>query len=179
MDTVILLWQLCIHSISPQKALYLSSFELHVLSSKVGVVTFLFLLAIRSNGQSNVTLKAMYVLHIITKGTISVQCRAVLSWVYNVNVVTFLFSFGRQEKKEEIWLSIMTKAPTPTEKIQKATWQDKNAIKTTIADRLRTVSWINNSNLTGVVKQVYEHPAFPLSTRYNFCSVSSFGILNL
>ena len=134
MDTVILLWQLCIHSISPQKTLYLSSFELHVLSPKAGVVTFLFLLAIRSNGQSNVTLKAMYVLHIITKGTISNQCRAVLSWVYNVNVVTFLFSSGRQEKKEEIWLSIMTKAPTPQKKSKKQ--HDKTKMPSKL--RLRT-----------------------------------------
>ena len=48
------------------------------------------------------------------------------------------------EKKEEIWLRPMTKAPTPTGKIQKATRQHKNATKnfdyTTIADRLRTVS---------------------------------------
>ena len=54
-----------------------------------------------------------------------------------------------KEKKEEIWLSPMTKAPTPTEKskndrdnIQNAT---KNLDYTTIADRLRTVSWSNSS----------------------------------
>ena len=123
----------------------------------------------------------MYVLHIAKD--ISVQCRAVLSLVYNVNVVTFFFPFGRQEKKEEIWLRIMTKAPTPTEKNPKINMTTQKCYQnydcTTIADRLRTVSWINNSNLTGAVKPVYGHPAFPLTTRYNFCSVSSFGILNL
>ena len=40
----------------------------------------------------------------------------------------------KQEKKEEIWLSPMTKAPTPA-KIQKATWQHK---KTSITQQLRT-----------------------------------------
>ena len=54
-----------------------------------------------------------------------------------------------QEKKGEIWLSRMT------------TWQHKNATKnfdyTTISDRLRTVSWSNDSYPTSVVKlkQVY------------------------
>ena len=49
--------------------------------------------------------------------------------------------------------------------IQKATWQHKNATKnfdyTTIADRLRTVSWSNSSHPTGVVKPVYERSTFP------------------
>ena len=60
-----------------------------------------------------------------------------------------------QEKKEEIWLSPMTKVPTPT-KIQKATWQHKIANKNvdykTIADRLRTVNWGNDSHPGGVIK---------------------------
>ena len=50
----------------------------------------------------------------------------------------------------------MTKAPTPTEKIQKAMWQHKHATNnfdyTPIADRLRTVSLANDSHPTGVVK---------------------------
>ena len=55
----------------------------------------------------------------------------------------------------------MTKAPTPTEQSKKQRpWQHKNATKnfdyTTIADRLRTVSWSNSSHQTGVVKPVYE-----------------------
>ena len=48
-----------------------------------------------------------------------------------------------KRKKEEIWLSPMTKAPTPTEKSKKATWQHKNVTKnfdyTTIADRLKSI----------------------------------------
>ena len=51
--------------------------------------------------------------------------------------------------------------------IKKATWQHKNATKnfdyTTIADRLRTVSWSNSSHQTGVVKPVYERSTFPLT----------------
>ena len=46
----------------------------------------------------------------------------------------------KQEKKEEIWLSPVTKSPYTHRTIQKATWQHKNATKnfdyTTIADRL-------------------------------------------
>ena len=42
---------------------------------------------------------------------------------------------------------------------------DKNATKnfdyTTISDRLRTVSWSNDSYQTGVVKPVYGIPTFP------------------
>ena len=63
----------------------------------------------------------------------------------------------------------MTKAPTPTEKSKKATWQHKNATKnfdyTTIAYRLRTVSWGNDSHPTGVVKPVYGIQTFPLTTK--------------
>ena len=48
-----------------------------------------------------------------------------------------------QEKKEEIWLSPLTKNPTPTEKSKKHRDNIKNATKnfdnTTIADRLRAV----------------------------------------
>ena len=61
-------------------------------------------------------------------------------------------------KKEEIWLSPMTEALTPTEKSKKQRVNTKNATKnfdyTTIADRLRTVSWGNDSHPAGVVKPV-------------------------
>ena len=64
-----------------------------------------------------------------------------------------------QMKKEEIWLSPMTKAPTPTEKSKKQRDNTKNANKnldyTTIADRLTTVSWGNDSYPIGVVKPVF------------------------
>ena len=63
----------------------------------------------------------------------------------------------------------MTKAPTPTGKFKKATWQHKNATKnfdyTTIADRRRTVSWGNDSHPTGVVKPYYRIPTFPVTAK--------------
>ena len=64
------------------------------------------------------------------------------------------------EKKQEIWLSPMTKAPTPMEKFKKQRDHTTNATAnfdyTTITDRLRTVSWSNKSHPTGVVKPVLE-----------------------
>ena len=52
-------------------------------------------------------------------------------------------------KKKEIWPSPMTKPPIPTEN-SKTKGQHTNATKnfdyTTIADRLRTVSWSNKSS---------------------------------
>ena len=72
-----------------------------------------------------------------------------------------------QEKKEEIWLSPMTNAPTLTEKSKKQRDNIKNTTKnfdyTTIADQLRSVSWSNSSYQTGVVKPVYERSTFPLT----------------
>ena len=54
-----------------------------------------------------------------------------------------------REKKKEIWPSPMTKPPIPTEN-SKIKGQHTNATKnfdyTTIADRLRTVSWGNKSS---------------------------------
>ena len=61
----------------------------------------------------------------------------------------------------------MTKAPTPTEYSKKQRDNIKNATKnfdyTTIADRLRKVSWSNSGLTTGVVKPVYERSTFPLT----------------
>ena len=60
------------------------------------------------------------------------------------------------------------KSPYTDRKIQKATWQHKNANKTfdytTIADRLRTVSWGNDSHPTGVVKPVSGIPTLSITT---------------
>ena len=59
------------------------------------------------------------------------------------------------------------KSPYTHRKIQQATWQQKTPPKnvdyTTIADRLRTVSWSNNSHPPGVVKPNYERSTFPLT----------------
>ena len=58
-------------------------------------------------------------------------------------------------------------APSLTEKSKKQRDIIKNATKnfdfTTIADRLRTVSWSNSSYPTGVIKPVYERSTFPLT----------------
>ena len=60
-----------------------------------------------------------------------------------------------EEKKEEIWVSPMTKALTSTEKSQKQRDNTKTppkiSIKFTIADRLRMISWGNDSHPTVVV----------------------------
>ena len=62
---------------------------------------------------------------------------------------------------------ISDSVPYTHRKIQKATWQHKNATQNfdyiTIADRLRTVSCISNSHPTGLVKVVYGIPTFPLT----------------
>ena len=62
-------------------------------------------------------------------------------------------------KKEEIWLSPMTKTPTPTEKSKGQSDNIDNATKkfdyTAVADRLRTVNWSNYGHPTGVINLVY------------------------
>ena len=61
------------------------------------------------------------------------------------------------------------KRPYTNREIQKATWQYKKATKnfdyTTIADRLRTVSWSNIRHLSVVVKPVYGIPTFPQTAK--------------
>ena len=72
-----------------------------------------------------------------------------------------------ERKRKAIWLSPMTKTPIPTEHSQNQWTTQKRHQKlkyTTIADRLRKVSWSNNSHPTGVVKPVYEYPSLtPIS----------------
>ena len=66
-------------------------------------------------------------------------------------------------KKEEIWLSPMSKAPTPHRKSKKQrdnTNTLQNFDYTMIADRPRTVSWSNDINQTDMVKLVYGKPTF-------------------
>ena len=62
-------------------------------------------------------------------------------------------------KKEEIWLSPMTKALTPAEMSKGQGDNTNNATKkldyTAVVDRLRTVSWSNYGHPTGVVNLVY------------------------
>ena len=64
------------------------------------------------------------------------------------------------EKKEEIWFSPMTKVLTLTENSKKQTDNTKNFDYTTLTDRLRTASWIDDSHLTGVIKPDYGIPTF-------------------
>ena len=63
----------------------------------------------------------------------------------------------------------MTKSLIPTENKKKTTDNIKTPPNTfdytTSADRLRMVSWSNNSNQTGVVKPMYRCPTFPLTTK--------------
>ena len=72
-----------------------------------------------------------------------------------------------KEKKERDLTQSYDKSPYTHRKIQKATWQHKNATKnfdyTTIADRLRTVSSSNSSHSTCVVKPVYKRSTFPFT----------------
>ena len=71
-------------------------------------------------------------------------------------------------EKKETWFCPVTKTAIPTAN-SKTNEQHKNAAKnfdyTTIADRLGTVSWSNNSHPTVVVKPVYEYPTFPLTAK--------------
>ena len=75
--------------------------------------------------------------------------------------------FELQREKGRDLTQSCEKNPYTHRTIQKATWQLKNDTKnfdyTTIADRLRTVSWSNSSHPTGVVKSVYERLTFPLT----------------
>ena len=61
------------------------------------------------------------------------------------------------------------KIPYTHRKNKKTTWQHKkrhqNFDYTTIADRLRTVSWSNSSHPTGVVKPVYERSTFQITAK--------------
>ena len=72
------------------------------------------------------------------------------------------------EKRRDLTQSY-DKSPYTRRKIEKAMWQHKNATKDfdyiTIADRLRTVSFGNDSHPTGVVKPDYGIPTFPLNAK--------------
>ena len=74
-----------------------------------------------------------------------------------------------KEKKEEIWLSPVTKAHTPTEKSKKQRDNIKNATKnfdyTTIADRLRTVSRVTAVTPLVWLNRVYVRTTFPLTAK--------------
>ena len=73
-----------------------------------------------------------------------------------------MYCVYQREKGRDLTQSC-DKNPTPTEhsKKQRDNIKTKNFDYTTIADRLRTVSWSNSSHWTGVVKPVYERSTFP------------------
>ena len=58
----------------------------------------------------------------------------------------------------------MTKALTPTDNYKKQSDNTKTPPRK-IADRLRTVSWNNDSHPTGEIKPVYGIQTFPLTTK--------------
>ena len=68
----------------------------------------------------------------------------------------------------------MTKAHIQTENSENKgqyTNATKNFDYTTVADRLRTFSWSNNSNPTGVVKPVSNKTRNQTTTTYIICSL--------
>ena len=79
-----------------------------------------------------------------------------------IEIILFVVVGKRKRKRPD---SALWEEPLHRQKIQKATWQHKNATKnfdyTTIADRLLTVSWGNDSHPTGVVKPVLRDPNLP------------------
>ena len=81
-------------------------------------------------------------------------------------VTTVISVLNMREKGRDLTQSY-DKAPTPTENPKSNLITQKrhqNFDYTTIADRLRTVSWGNHSHTTGVVKPVNGIPTLPLTT---------------
>ena len=75
---------------------------------------------------------------------------------------------NNEGEKERDLTQSYNKSHYTDRKIQKATWQHKNANKIsdhTFADRLKTISWGNDSHPTGVFKPVYGIPTFPLTAK--------------
>ena len=83
----------------------------------------------------------------------TLQCGVNKKWKYNeskldcvntkseflwIEKLMLCLILGDKEKKEEIWLSPMTKAPTPTEKLKKQRDNSETPPKSSITQRLRT-----------------------------------------
>ena len=86
--------------------------------------------------------------------------RIILVYFCYITFVSFCYLTNKtfaeyEEKKDEIWLSPMTKAPTPTEKSKKQRANTKSPPKYSISQRLRAdlgqSSWSNDSHPTDVV----------------------------
>ena len=85
-------------------------------------------------------------------------------WHYLSICLVHPSTIERQKRKRSD--SVLRQNRYTYRKIQKATWQHKNA-DTTTADRLRTVSWGNDCHPIGVVKPVYGIQTLPLSANTN------------
>ena len=86
-----------------------------------------------------------------------------------------------REKKKKNLIQFYDKGPYIHRKIQKTKWQHKNAPKnfdhTTIADRLRTVSWSNDGYPTDAVKPVNGIITFQLTAKAVLSKGHTFKIL--
>ena len=72
-----------------------------------------------------------------------------------------------EEKKEDIWLYPVTKAPTPPEKSKKQTWQHNKRYQKlgfhNDCGPTKDGQLSNSSHPTGVVKPLHERWTFPLT----------------
>ena len=62
----------------------------------------------------------------------------IVCWYFQIDDRRCIRQIHNKWKKEEIWLSPMTKAPTPTEKSKKQRENTKTPPKTSITQRLQT-----------------------------------------
>ena len=92
-----------------------------------------------------------------------------LKLTYSVYLTYILQYYDSIREKGRDLTQSYDKSPYNIRKIQKATWQHKNATKTSITQRLRTdlgrSVWGNDSHRTVVVKPVYWIQTFPLTTK--------------
>ena len=81
-------------------------------------------------------------LYIVYYGKLYFKTESFPTWkvffLQNLSLLTFLLGFRYWEKKEEMWLSPMTKDPTQTEKSKKRRDNTKTQPKTSITKWLRT-----------------------------------------
>ena len=92
----------------------------------------------------------------------------VTDWQTDMTLLCKLQFWNPRQKGRDLTQSY-DKSPYTHRKTQKSTWQHSNATKnfdyTTIADRLRTVSWGNSSVPIGVAKPVNGIQIVPLTAR--------------
>ena len=87
------------------------------------------------------------------------------SWSASIDT----YMYHEVERKKKTSDSVIRQKPLHQQKNKKATGQHKKATDhfdyTTIADRLRTASWSNDTHPTGVVKPVYGIQTFPVTAK--------------